>query len=231
MLQVTDLSVGYYRDLLVLRDVNITAKPGITAVLGANGVGKSTLFKAIYGILRPQKGSVTLEGRELTGTPSHLMVNLGVSFIPQQSSVWPHMTVEENLRMGAWTFRRDRSRIEQKLEENYQRFPALKAKTNQKAGNLSGGQQRMVEIARSLMADPKVLLVDEPTAGLAKILSAEVYEMLSSLREAGLVIVLVDQEIRDALKVADYVFILDLGRNRFEGPPSDFSDLEAAFWA
>lgn len=230
MLEISDLSAGYYRDLLVLRDVNMTANPGITAILGANGVGKSTLLKAIYGFLRPQKGSVTLDGENITGTPPHEMVDRGVSFIPQQSSVWPHMTVEENLRMGAWTFRRDEERIGQRLEENYQRFPDLKPKLREKAGVLSGGQQRMVEIARSLMAGPKVLLIDEPTAGLAKILSGEVYDMLESLKEAGLVVVLVDQEIRDALKVADYVYILDLGRNRFEGRPETFSDLEATFW-
>ncbi|MFV1960430.1 MAG: ABC transporter ATP-binding protein [Acidimicrobiia bacterium] len=231
MLKVRDLSVGYYRDLLVLRDLNVDAKPGITSILGANGVGKSTLLKAIFGFLRPQQGTITLRDEELTGTPPHLMVERGVSFIPQQTSVWPHMTVEENLEMGAWTFRKDRTRIEEKLESNYERFPALKEKANQKAGTLSGGQQRMVEIGRSLMTDPQVLLVDEPTAGLAKILSQEVYEMLRSLRDAGLVIVLVDQEIREALKVSDYVYILDLGRNRFEGPPSDFEDLEAAFWS
>lgn len=231
MLQVTDLSVGYYRDLLVLRDVDVTARRGITAILGANGVGKSTLLKAVYGLLRPESGSIELEGDELIGIPPHEMVHKGVSFIPQQTSVWPHMTVEENLKMGAWSFRRDRGRIAEQLEKNYDRFPALREKMSQVAGTLSGGQQRMVEIARSLMAEPKVLLVDEPTAGLAKVLSAEVYDMLSMLREAGLIILLVDQEIRDALKVADYVYILDLGRNRFEGPPSDFSDLEAAFWA
>ncbi len=231
MLQVTDLSVGYYRDLLVLRDVDVTARRGITAILGANGVGKSTLLKAVYGLLRPETGSIELEGDELIGIPPHEMVHKGVSFIPQQTSVWPHMTVEENLKMGAWSFRRDRGRIAEQLEKNYDRFPALREKMSQVAGTLSGGQQRMVEIARSLMAEPKVLLVDEPTAGLAKVLSAEVYDMLSMLREAGLIILLVDQEIRDALKVADYVYILDLGRNRFEGPPSDFSDLEAAFWA
>lgn len=231
MLEVNELSVGYYRDLLVLRDVSIAARPGITAILGANGVGKSTLLKAVYGFLRPQGGTVTLDGENLAGTAPHRMVNQGVSFIPQHSSVWPHMSVEENLLMGAWTFRRDQDRIEERLEANYVRFPPLRDKMRQKAGTLSGGQQRMVEIGRSLMAEPKVLLVDEPTAGLAKILSAEVYEMLTALREEGLIIVLVDQEIRDALKVADYVYILDLGRNRFEGPPSSFSDLEAAFWA
>lgn len=231
MLKVRDLSVGYYRDLLILWDVDLDARPGITAVLGANGVGKSTLLKAIYGFLRPHSGSIELDGVDLVGIAPHDMVNAGVSYLPQQSSVFPHMTVEENLKMGAWTFRTDTERIEAKLEENYERFPVLKEKRRYHAGLLSGGQQRMVELGRGLMTDPKVFLVDEPTAGLAKMLTAEVYELLERLREDGLIVVLVDQEIREALAIADYVYVLDLGRNRFDGPPSEFTDLEKAFWS
>ncbi len=230
MLEITDLSVGYYRDLLILRDVQVRARPGITAVLGANGVGKSTLLKAIFGFLRPEKGSIRLDGIELVGRSSYEMVELGISYIPQQPGIFPHMTVEENLKIGAWTFRRDRRRIAAKLEENCERFPALRERIRQRAGQLSGGQQRMVEIGRSLMTDPKLILVDEPTAGLAKMLTDEVYAMLRELRREGLTVVLVDQEIREALKIADYVYVLDLGRNRFEGPPEDFTDLEKAFW-
>lgn len=123
-------------------------------------------------------------------------------------------------------------RIEQKLEENFDRFPVLKERRNSLAGELSGGQQRMVEIARTLMTDPKVILVDEPTAGLAKLLSEEVYHMLTRLRdEVGITVVLVDQEIRQALKIADYVYVLELGRNKFDGPTEEFSDLKKAFWA
>ena len=141
------------------------------------------------------------------------------------------MSVEENLMVGAWTFRRDKKRIRRKLEENYERFPILREKRKQMTGELSGGQQRMVEIGRTLMTDPKVILVDEPTAGLAKLLSEEVYQMLVDLRDDdGLTILLVDQEIREALKIADYVYVLELGRNKFEGPAEEFQDLEKAFW-
>ena len=137
------------------------------------------------------------------------------------------MTVHENLMMGAWTFQKDKKRIESKIEDNFARFPLLEEKQHEQAGNLSGGQQRMVEIGRTLMTDPQVILVDEPTAGLAKMLSEEVYRMLIDLRDReGLTILLVDQEIREALKIADYVYVLELGRNKFEGPASDFSDLE-----
>ena len=134
--------------------------------------------------------------------------------------------------MGAWTFRNDKARMEDKIEENYHRFPILREKQHEHAGTLSGGQQRMVEIGRTLMTDPQVILVDEPTAGLAKLLSEEVYRMLVDLRDnEGLTILLVDQEIREALKIADYVYVLELGRNKFEGPAEEFDDLEKAFWA
>lgn len=232
MLEVSDLHVGYYKDLYILQGVNLVARKGkITTVLGANGVGKSTLLKAIYGFLPPASGQVTLEGHALTGIPTHERIRMGISYITQQPSVFPWMSVEENLELGAWTFRSDKARLKRKLEENYARFPALRDRRRSNAGTLSGGQQRMVELGRTLMIEPKVILVDEPTAGLAKMLTAEVYRMLAGLRDAeGITMVLVDQEIRQALKIADYVYVLELGRNKFEGPVSEFTDLEKAFW-
>lgn len=233
LLDIQDLYVGYYADLHILRGLNIKAEKGkITTILGANGVGKSTMLKAIYGFLHPQKGKILFNGEDIIGTPTHELISLGISYIPQQPGVFGYMTVEENLMMGAWTFRDDRDRIQQKIEENYVRFPILREKRNQNAGSLSGGQQRMVEIGRTLMTDPELILVDEPTAGLAKLLSQDVYRMLSELRDRdGLTIILVDQEIRHALKIADYVYVLELGRNKFQGPVEEFTDLEKAFWA
>lgn len=233
MLEIRDLYVGYYDDLHILQGVDLTADAGkITTILGSNGVGKSTLLKAIYGFLTPQRGDITLDGQDVTKTPIHKRIDLGISYIPQQPGVFQYMTVEENLMMGAWTFRGDDERIQRKLEENYERFPVLRERREAEAGELSGGQQRMVEIGRTLMTDPKVILVDEPTAGLAKMLSEEVYRMLARLRdEEALTIVLVDQEIRQALKIADYVYVLELGRNKFDGPVEEFDDLEKAFWA
>ncbi len=232
MLTVKDLYVGYYRDLHILRGVNFSAERGkLTTILGANGVGKSTLLKAIYGFLTPQEGQVILDGKDVVGVPTHELIDQGLAYIPQHTGIFKFMSVEENLMMGAYTFRRDRNRMLQKIEENYVRFPILKEKRRQLAGELSGGQQRMVELGRTLMTDPKVILVDEPTAGLAKLLSQEVYQMLVNLRDHdGKTIILVDQEIRQALKIADYVYVLELGRNRFEGPASEFTDLEKAFW-
>lgn len=232
MIEIKDLHVGYYKDLDILQGVSLQAEEAqIIAVLGANGVGKSTLLKAIYGFLKPRAGQILLRGKDITGIASHELIQRGVSYIPQHSSVFPFMSVDDNLRLGAWTFRGNKQRVEQKLEENYKRFPALNDRRKDNAGLLSGGMQRMVEVGRTLMTDPQVILVDEPTAGLAKMLSAEVYRMLVDLRDKeGLTIILVDQEIRQALKIADYVYVLELGRNRIDGRAQEFTDLKKALW-
>jgi len=233
MLSIKGLYVGYYKDLNILQDVDLTAPTGkITTVLGANGVGKSTLLKAIYGFLEPNDGEIWLDDRRVDGTPTHELINMGLAYIPQHTGIFKWMSVEENIELGGWTFRKDKERLQQKIEENYERFPILKEKRNQSAGELSGGQQRMVELSRTMMTDPSLILVDEPTAGLAKLLSQEVYDMLTDLRDRdGITIILVDQEIRAALKIADYVYVLDLGRNKFDGPAEEFTDLEKAFWS
>ncbi|MBS1249644.1 MAG: High-affinity branched-chain amino acid transport ATP-binding protein LivF [Chloroflexi bacterium] len=233
MLEIKDLYVGYYSDLNIIQGVDLIAREQqITAILGANGVGKSTLLKSIYGFLKPNSGEIWMGDRRVDGTPTHELINLGISYIPQHTGLFKWMSVEENIELGGWTFRKDKDRLKQKLEESYERFPVLKEKRKQAAGELSGGQQRMVEISRTLMTDPKVILVDEPTAGLAKLLSQDVYDMLTDLRDNdGLTIVLVDQEIRSALKVSDYVYVLDLGHNHFDGPVDENIDLEEVFWA
>ncbi len=232
VLEIQNLYVGYYRDLNILQDLSVVARPrSITTILGANGVGKSTALKAAFGFLRPNGGEILLDGESILDVPTHQRILKGLAYIPQQPGVFKDMTVEENLELGGWTFRSDKKQVREKIEINYERFPILKEKRRQVTGELSGGQQRMVEISRTLMADPKVLLVDEPTAGLSKMLAEEVYDMLKMLAtEDQLTILLVDQEIRHALKIADYVYVLELGRNKFEGPASDFTDLEQAFW-
>ena len=234
-LAIQDLYVGYYEDLNILQGVTINAERAkITTILGANGVGKSTLLKAIYGFLKPNSGRVLLDGQNVVGTPTHKLIDLGLAYIPQHPGIFRWMSIEENLEMGAYTFRRDKARIKRKIEEVYDRFPVLRERRKSLAGKLSGGQQRMIEVGRTLMTDPTVMLVDEPTAGLAKLLSEEVYQMLVGLRDSGITILLVDQEIRHALKIADYVYVLELGRNKYEGAVDEFSspaDLKKAFWA
>ena len=232
MLEVRGLDVGYYKDLNILLDLNLKVRKNqITAVLGANGVGKSTALKAMFGFLRPNAGDILLDGESIIDVPTYNRIRKGLAYIPQQPGIFKDMSVEENLQLGGWTFRRDKKQVRDKIEANYERFPILKEKRKQITGELSGGQQRMVEIGRTLMAEPKMLLIDEPTSGLSKMLAEEVYEMLTILTSKdGLTILIVDQEIRQALKIADYVYVLELGRNKFEGAPSDFDDLEKAFW-
>ncbi|MGB0634028.1 MAG: ABC transporter ATP-binding protein [Paracoccaceae bacterium] len=231
-LETKALDVGYYKDLNILQNLNIKARKNkITAILGANGVGKSTALKAIFGFLAPNAGEILLEGESIINIPTYQKILKGLAYIPQQPGVFKDMTVEANLELGGWTFKRDKKQVKEKIERNYERFPVLKEKRKQITGELSGGQQRMVEIGRTLMADPKMMLIDEPTAGLSKMLAEEVYAMLTDLRDLdNLTILIVDQEIRHALKISDYVYVLELGRNKFEGPADDFKDLEKAFW-
>jgi branched-chain amino acid transport system ATP-binding protein len=231
MLEINDLYVGYYKDLHILQGVSLHARQAqITAVLGPNGVGKSTLLKSIFGFVKPQRGEVRLAGQDIVGTPAYHLVHLGISYIPQHQSVFPHMTVEENLELGGWSFRHDTARIRQKIEANYERFPILRERRRSPAGDLSGGMQRMVEVGRVMMTDPKLILVDEPTAGLAIMLARQVYDLLIQLKEEGITILLVDQNIRQAINIADYVYVLELGRNRHEGPREEFDDLKKALW-
>jgi branched-chain amino acid transport system ATP-binding protein len=231
MLEINDLYVGYYKDLNILQGVSLRAREAqITAVLGPNGVGKSTLLKSIFGFVKPQQGEVRFAGQDIVGTPAHHLVRLGISYIPQHQSVFPHMTVEENLELGGWSFRHETARIQEKIEANYERFPILRERRRSPAGELSGGMQRMVEVGRVLMTDPKLILVDEPTAGLAIMLARDVYDLLIQLKEEGITILLVDQNIRQAISIADYVYVLELGRNRHEGPREEFDDLKKALW-
>jgi branched-chain amino acid transport system ATP-binding protein len=218
MLKVENVFVGYHKDINILQGVSIAVgKAQLVSVIGPNGVGKSTLLKAVSGFIRPNRGKVRYEGEDITGMNPYTAPAKGLTYIPQRRSVFPYLTIEENLMMGAWTFRRDKVRIRKKLEENYARFPNLSEKRKALAGFLSGGEQRMVELGRSLMADPRLLLVDEPTAGLAPIFARSIRNELVELKQEGKSILLVEQNIRDAIAIADYVFVLDLGKNKAEG--------------
>ncbi|MBI5354058.1 MAG: ABC transporter ATP-binding protein [Chloroflexi bacterium] len=231
MLKIQDLHVGYYQDLNILQGVSLQARKGqITAVLGSNGVGKSTLLKTIFGFVKPQQGVIALDGKDIIGVPSHQLIHMGLSYIPQRQSVFPQMTVEENLEMGAWSFRGDKARIQEGIAANYLRFPVLRDRRRSPAGELSGGTQRMVEIGRILMVNPKLILIDEPTAGLAIRLEKEIYDLLVQLKEEGVTILLVDQNIRQAINIADHVYVLELGRNRLDGPRDQFADFKKALW-
>jgi branched-chain amino acid transport system ATP-binding protein len=224
LLAVEQVYVGYFKDINILQGVSIKASGAqITSIIGPNGVGKSTLFKAVYGFLKPNKGRILYENQDLTGINPYSASRRGLAYIPQRRNVFPYLSVEENMEMGAWTFRSDKDRIKHKLEENYERFPGLVAMRRRKAAFLSGGEQRMVELGRALMADPKLLLVDEPTAGLAPIFARQIRNKLVDLKEEGKAIILVEQNIREAIEIADYVYVLDLGRNKVEGSQDEFA--------
>jgi branched-chain amino acid transport system ATP-binding protein len=227
MLQVKGVYAGYYRDINILQGVEITAREAnLTSIIGTNGVGKSTLLKTIYGFLKPNQGEISWQEQNITGANPFKMPKLGLTYIPQRRNVFPEMTVEENLLLGAWTFRNQKQKVLWKLQDNYQRFPVLRERRKQKAGNFSGGQQRMVELGRAMMIDPRLMLVDEPTAGLAPLVAREIYDKLVELKQEGITILLVDQNIKQAIEVSDYVYALALGKNLTEGPREDFANLK-----
>ena len=222
-LKVADVVAGYTAGHPVLRGVNLVAQPGrITVVLGPNGAGKSTLLRAIAGFLQPSSGSIVLGDNDIASLPPHRHMEHGIALLPQGRSTFPELTVAENIELGGWTMRSDRARLRQAVEAMFARYPHLRELRDRPAGSLSGGQQRAVEIARLIICDPKVLLVDEPSVGLSPIVAAQVYRGLEALKAEGRTILLVDQDVRAAIKIADYVYVLNSGRNDVKGDRSAF---------
>jgi branched-chain amino acid transport system ATP-binding protein len=212
---------GYYPEQVVLDGVTLVARAGaLTAVLGPNGSGKSTALRVLYGLVQPRHGRVLLQGRDITSVPVHRRVTLGLGLLPQGRSVFPGLTVHENLELGAWSLPPPRRR--EAVARVYARYPMVEAWRNRLAGSLSGGQQRTVEIARMMVTDPSVLLLDEPSAGLAPAVADQVYEEIARLRQEGRTVLLVDQNVRAAVALADYVYTLEFGRNQLEGPRAEF---------
>jgi branched-chain amino acid transport system ATP-binding protein len=211
LLSIQHLSVSY-GPVAALREVSLEAEPGeIVAVLGANGAGKTTLLRTISGLLRPRSGSVHLDGRDLTRLPAHTIARAGVAHVPEGRGILGRMSVEENLRMGAF-HRRDRAEVERDLADAYQRFPILAERRQQPAALLSGGQQQMLAIARAWLARPLLMLLDEPSLGLAPMVLAEVFRMIAAMRSEHSAVVLVEQNTTAALRLADRAAVLQLGR-------------------
>jgi ABC-type branched-subunit amino acid transport system ATPase component len=226
VLEVAELRAGYLPGVEILSGLSLSAaENAVTLVIGPNGAGKSTLLRTIFGLLPPRAGRVTVAGRDMTGAGPSRLKAAGVSYITQDINSFPHLTVEENLLMGAWTFRRDRARIARQMAEVYALFPILKERRSQRAGALSGGQGRMLSVARELMTAPHLLLIDEPTVGLAPNLVAQVYATLTAARSAtGAAILLVEQNVEQALPLADHLYLLNLGRVKAEGPGREFDN-------
>jgi len=222
-LRVTDVVAGYVPGHPVLRGVNVTAEPGcITVVLGPNGAGKSTLLRVVAGFLSPAAGSVHLDDADICSLPPHRHLDRGIGLLPQGRSAFPDLTVAENIELGGWTLRSDRKRLREAVEAMFVRYPHLRELRDRSAGSLSGGQQRTVEIARLLVSNPRVLLIDEPSVGLSPLIATQVYKELIALKAEGRTILLVDQDVRAAIKIADYVYVLNSGKNDIEGDRSAF---------
>ncbi len=223
LLEIEDLHAGYAGGVDILQGLSLSvARGSVTVVIGPNGAGKSTLLRTIFGLLKPFRGGVSFAGQPIGGLEPAAVKALGIGYVPQEINVFPLLTVEENLRMGGWIFRRDRARLKGALDRVLETFPVLAQRRREPAGALSGGQGRMLSVAREMMISPELILVDEPTAGLAPALVAQVYELLHAARRAGSTILLVDQNIEDAVREADHVYLVDLGRIRAHGPAREF---------
>jgi len=203
----------YYGPIMALRGVSFAVPAGaIVTILGANGAGKTTILKTVSGVMDPQKGTVTLEGRPIHGLDPDRVARLGLSHVPEGREVFPFLSVRENLRMGAYT-RRDADGVARDLEMVVDYFPVLSARAEQRAGSLSGGEQQMLAIARALMARPKVMLLDEPSLGLAPKLVKDIFDIIRRInRERGVTVLVVEQNANVALHTADYGYVLELGR-------------------
>jgi branched-chain amino acid transport system ATP-binding protein len=223
-IEIQNLYVGYSEDIMILQGVSMMVRDNlITTVLGPNGVGKSTLLKTIFGFLRPKEGSIRFNGEDMTHLRPTEMLTRGISYVPQRRHVFPYLSVEENLKLSCWTFRKDKKSIQERIEGIFERYPQLKKKRKDQAIFMSGGEQRLLEIAKSLLTNPTFLLIDEPTAGLAPLITHHIYDELKRLqRDEKKTLLLVDQNIHKALGIADYVYVLDLGKNKIEGSIDDF---------
>jgi branched-chain amino acid transport system ATP-binding protein len=220
VLEVNDLTSGY-GEVQILWSASLALQPGrLTTLIGSNGAGKTTLLRTIMGLLRPWSGSVTFDGRDIGGLAPHVKPDLGLVLVPEGRQLFTDMTVIENLELGAVN-RRGRGRLDQNLERVMEVFPHLQERRHQITATLSGGEQQMVAVARGLMAEPKVLMLDELSLGLAPMLTISLFEVLQKLRREGLTMLLVEQNVRLALAISDYAYVLSEGRTVLAGPAAE----------
>ena len=215
VLMVEDLVAGYVPEVDILSGVQLTVHEGeVVTVIGPNGAGKSTLIKSIFGLLPPRRGRVMLRGEDLTGLRPHSITRRGMSYVPQLDNIFQSLTVEENLEMGA----HEPSEADAEMDRVFELFPRLGERRAQTAGTMSGGERQMVAMGRALMPRPEVLLLDEPSAGLAPAFVEAIFVKVEEINDQGVTIVMVEQNARRALNMSDRGYVLDLGQNRFEGP-------------
>jgi ABC-type branched-subunit amino acid transport system ATPase component len=214
LLKVENVTSGY-GDMEVLRDVSIeVGEDEIVSIIGPNGAGKSTLMKAIFGLLKPWKGKISLAGEDISGLAPDRIVRKGMCYVPQVDNIFPSLTVEENLEMGAFVLNGD---LRTRKEKIYELFPRLAERRRQRAGKMSGGERQMVAMGRALMLDPKLLLLDEPSAGLAPLLVDMIFERITDINKSGVAILMVEQNAKKSLQLAHRGYVLAAGQNRVEG--------------
>ena len=216
MLKVTDLQV-YYGVIQALKGISFEVNEGeVIALIGANGAGKTTTLHTITGLIAPKAGKIEFEGKDITRMPGHKIVSMGMAHVPEGRRVFAELSVYDNLMMGAYT-RKDKKEIAETLAMVYKRFPRLEERKKQMAGTLSGGEQQMLAMGRALMSKPKIILLDEPSMGLSPILVNEIFDIIQALNEAGTTVLLVEQNAKKALSIADRAYVLETGKIILEG--------------
>lgn len=227
LLRVRNITAGYGK-ITILRDVTIDVNEGeIVCVIGPNGAGKSTAFKAVYGFVRTSQGQIFFDDMEITNHDPSDIITHGITFVPQGRSTFPQMTVAENLELGMF-LERDKHKITQAKNRIYEMFPRLAERRSQLAGTMSGGEQRMLEIGRALMPEPRMLMLDEPSAGLAPVISKQVFSMVKQLnQDYNITVFMVEQNARQGLEISHRGYVLESGRNRFEGAGQELINSEA----
>lgn len=216
MLELKSVDAGY-GTFQALFDVSLEVKAGeAVGVIGPNGAGKTTLMRVVSGLIRPTRGSISMEGTDVVATPAHAIVSLGIAHVPENRRLFPRLTVEDNLKMGAY-IPAARAKFDDRLAFVFDLFPRMKERRGQMAGTLSGGEQQMCAIGRALMSDPKLLLLDEPSAGLAPVVVQQVFELVKRIRASGLTVLIVEQNVKQVLAVVDRAYLLEAGSIRSSG--------------
>ncbi len=229
MLQLEDVTAGYVGDIDILRKVNVSVKAGaITGLIGLNGAGKSTIMKTICGFLSPKSGTITFDGSDISGIAPHTVIDRGIFYIPQELSLFVYMSVENNLSLPLEHLSRQpggptRADIKVRFEDMFTKFPVLRERRRAKAGELSGGQQKMIEFAKAYLVQPHLCLIDEPSIGLAPRVAEEVYQWIQLFAEKRTAILLVDHNVRRVVRMSSYIYVLSLGEIAAEGSPQAFA--------
>lgn len=227
LLRVLDIYAGYQPGFDILQGVSLDVNSGeVVCVIGPNGAGKSTVFKALYGFIEISQGQVIFDGQDITDARTQECLKAGITIVPQLHSIFPQMTVYENLELGMY-LERDKERVRERIEYVLDLFPRLRERAKQEAGTMSGGERRMLEIGRAIMWEPKLLLMDEPSAGLAPLITRAIFESIERLnREIGLTVLMIEQNARQGLQISDRGYVLELGQNSYEGTGQELLENE-----